>query len=279
MADAEPQGQVQQNLDDYRQQVMQRFQCSEEEANIRIASTFQALLQAPPQNQDSIDNPPPIPPPHPPTPPPIDEETQLFPKKRNDFPDFDLDTAIADHIPHHPSQYAVSRLENREYVELWYFTTEGCKEASKATPTAADDTFGILNTESGLALQSIKATKASRNAIADENLTWEQIMTARHTLLSTVNRINWPEKYSHVLAQFYIGLEGRKAAGDNPRALISYHAVLRRQWHEAMRGRGELFNPSLFNEILFSRIENKLRDEEREELKKQASNKNSPIAL
>ena len=65
-----------------------------------------------------------------------------------------------------------------EYVELWYFSSEGCKEASKAALTAADDTFGILNMDSGLALQSIKATKASRNAVVDEHLTWEQIMTA-----------------------------------------------------------------------------------------------------
>ena len=76
-----------------------------------------------------------------------------------------------------------------EYVELWYFTTEGCREASKATPTAVDDIFGLLNTDSGLTLQSIRATKASRNAMADEHLTWEQIMTARHTLIQTATHV------------------------------------------------------------------------------------------
>ena len=162
-----------------------------------------------------------------------------------------------------------------EYVELWYFTTEGCREVSKATPTAADDTFSILNTDTGLALQSIKATKASRNAIADEHLTWEQIMTARHTLIETANRVGWPNKHTRALAEFYINLEGLKAIGDNPRALILYHAVVQRQWHETMRGRGVPFNLSIINENLFNKLENQIRDRDQEEIHKKASDARS----
>ena len=105
--------------------------------------------------------PPPLPPPGPPSAQNLSEEPQPTPKKKTIFRDFDLNSTVADRVPHTPSQYAVTRIESMEYVELWYFTTEGCREVSKATPTAADDTFSILNTDTGLALQSIKATKAS----------------------------------------------------------------------------------------------------------------------
>ena len=110
-------------------------------------------------------------------------------------------------------------------VKLWYFTTKGCKEASKATPTVTDEAFGLLNTKSGLTLQPIKATKASHNAVVDEHLMWEQITMACHTLITTASRIGWDEELTVSLAKLYIGLEGLKATGKNPRALILYHVV------------------------------------------------------
>jgi len=158
-----------------------------------------------------------------------------------------------------------------DYVELWYFTTEGCREASRATPTTTDDTFSLLNTDSGLALQSIKASKASRNAVPDENLSWEQIMTAHHTLINTANNVNWPEKHIHALTGLYINLESLKATGYNTQALISYHATVRKQWHAAMSGQGTPFNLSNINENLLTKLENQLRDRNQEELQKQAS--------
>jgi len=71
-----------------------------------------------------------------------------------------------------------------KYLELWYYT-EGFREAGNKTPATADDTFGVVDTDVGLALQPIKAAKASRNAIRDEQLSWQQIMTGRHNLVAT----------------------------------------------------------------------------------------------
>lgn len=235
------------------QRIMDQTHCTEEEAVVRLQTSFQAILEgAPviPQEQAPLETPA---------------------QKKVEFIDFDLDASVADQIPHNPSQYAIGRIESMEYVELWYFTTEGCKEASRATPTAADDTFGLLNTDSGLALQSIKATRASRNAIPDEHLTWEQIMTARHTLFQTVQRVKWPQKHARALAEFYIKLEGLKAEGGNARALLLYHGVVRRQWHEAMKGRGAPFNLSNINGALLAKLENQIRDRDQEELLKKAS--------
>jgi hypothetical protein len=204
----------------------------------------------------------PLPPPETPLPPApqpaeAEEEDPEPPvKPKATFVDFDLDSTVANQIPHQPSEYAVNRIEQIEYVELWYFTNEGCKEASTPTSTAVDNTFSILNTKSGLALQPIKASKASRNAIPDERLSWEQIMMARHTMIATANRVGWIKKLTLAIAQLYINLEGLKAAGYNPRALILYHTVVRRQWHEALNGRGNSFNIGIINEELYNRLEN-----------------------
>lgn len=252
-----------------RQRIMDRFQCSEAEATERLTETIRQLF-----NDPEFPDPPPEPPApaREPSVPPIsvqDEEPGPPPKKKATYVDFELDAPIASRIPNNPSEYAVGKMEDIEYVELWYFTTEGCKEASRATPSVADDTFGILNTKSGLALQPIKATKASRNAIVDEHLSWEQIMTARHTLIDTATKVGWDDKLTLSLAKLYINLEGLKAAGYCPKALILYHAITRKQWHEALRGRGKPFNISIINEELFSKLENQVRDHTLEDVQRQ----------
>ena len=256
-----------------KQQVMTRFQCTEEDAIARIQAMWgnatQTLLdgaQPPPPNLQSR--------PASPQPPrsPQTDNAHLPTKKKAHFPEFNPDSMITDRIPHPPSQFAVGKIEALEYIELWYFTIEGCKEASKTTPTTADDTFGLLNTDTSLALQPIKASKASRNAISNEQLTWEQIMTARHNLIDTLTQAAWPQHYIYSLAELYINLEGLKASGYNPQTLILYHAVVRKQWHAVLKGRGEPFNVSVINEKLLNKLENQIRDQDQEDLRRQASN-------
>lgn len=92
----------------------------------------------------------------------------------------------------------------------------GLQGSQQNDPTITDEAFSLLSTKSGLALQPIKATKASLNAVVDEYLTWEQITTARHTLIATANRIGWAHKLTRALAELYIDLESLKAEGKNP---------------------------------------------------------------
>ena len=199
-----------------RQRIMARFACTEEEAAERLRRSIQNLfndLDTPNPPPAPLPEPPlepPVPLPDPPNPPaiPMDEDTEAPPKKKATYVDFDLDAPIASRIPHNPSEYAVGKVENLKYVELWYFTTEGCQEAGKATPLVADKTFGLLKMNSGIALQPLKATKASKNAMVDEYLSWEQIMTARHTMINTASHIGWNKKLTLALTQFYINLEG-----------------------------------------------------------------------
>ncbi|KAF9783748.1 hypothetical protein BJ322DRAFT_1007851, partial [Thelephora terrestris] len=240
---------------------MERHQCTEEEADTRLRASIQALLE----------DPIPEPPREPPRPltPPANEEPRSPPRKKATFVDFDQDATISSQIPHHPCEFAIRRTENIEYVELWYFTTEGCNEASKTTLTAADNVFNLLGTGTGpVSLQPMKATKASPNAITDEHLTWEQIMTARHKLIATANQVGWNQKLTIALAEFYIGLEGLKASGKNTRALILYHAVARKLWHQALRGRGDPFNISRISEKLLAELENKVRDSDHEDMRR-----------
>ena len=83
--------------------------------------------------------------------------------------------------------------------------------------------------------------------------------------------MGWSKKLTLALAQFYINLEGLKSDGYNPRALILYQAVVRKQWHEALKGRGHPFNISIINDELYVKLENQIRDRDLEDFQRQAT--------
>lgn len=245
-----------------RQRIMERLHCSEEEATARLRTTWNNMLQN--ILEENI--------PPPPQPPVIPEEPGLAPtKKKTIFVDIDDNAVVSDRVPHAPYEFAVAKMEALEYVEMWYFTSEGCKEASLAIPTTAQDTFGILSTDTGIALQPINASKPSKNAKQDVQLSWEQIMTARHTMTTAAHQVGWPQKYTQMFVEFYINLEGLKSEGYNTQPLILYHATVRRQWYAAVKSRGKVFNISIINEKLFLRLENQIRDRTQEEIQRQVA--------
>ena len=197
-------------IEQMRQSVMKHFRCMEDEATARIQATwntvFQNLLEAP------------LPPFDPPRPsPPLSPEPDPQPllKDKATFPDFDEDTMVDDQISHLPLRFAINKIKTMDYVNLWYFTTEGCREASQALPTTPG-TFGLLNTESGITFQPIDAAKPSKRAMIDEQLSWEQLMTARHTFINMANQAGWLPKHTEALTEFYIKLKSLKADGGNP---------------------------------------------------------------
>ena len=173
-------------------------------------------------------------------------------------------------MPYYPLKFAVGKVKAMEYVELWYFTSEGILDASKITPMTSDETIGLVKTNTGLAIQPIKASKASRNAILDESLSWEQITTGHHNILEAASK--WPEEHCFLMAEFYMNLEALKATGTNPRVLILYHAVARRQWHNSLKGKDERFNIAKISQGLLTRLESQLQDLDLEDLQRQASN-------
>ena len=102
-----------------RERIIERHQCSEEEADAMLRTTLQTLFEEP--------NPPPKPPQEPPvlpaTPPPKGPRPPT--RKKATFVDFDQNATIASQTPHYPSEYAVGKIQDIEFVELWYFATEG----------------------------------------------------------------------------------------------------------------------------------------------------------
>ena len=70
-----------------------------------------------------------------------DQRNQLeADQKETQIGDFDKDQAPPNIIAPRPSQYAIQKIKVFEYVELWYFSLEGCLEAFCHNWSQANDT-------------------------------------------------------------------------------------------------------------------------------------------
>ena len=73
-----------------------------------------------------------------------DTVRQAQEKKKPTFRDFKEDTPPPNIIASHLSQYTLQNIVVGKYVELWYFTKDGCFKVMKQAHSQADDAFRPL---------------------------------------------------------------------------------------------------------------------------------------
>ncbi|KAM6489092.1 hypothetical protein JOM56_013779 [Amanita muscaria] len=170
-----------------------------------------------------------------------------------------------------PSSYALKRLEKYEYVDLWYFTEEGCEDALRFNQSTAPDTYTLANLGDTLSLRPIDAMKALRNAFGDEKLTWRQMSIAKTSLLHHMTELGWDVTYVRALASFYVALEShpRRRQGTNgDKVLLLYQAEVRREWFQQLTQERiqTVFDISIINEERLRRIDEALYTIERDQV-------------
>lgn len=183
-------------------------------------------------------------------------------KKKLKMKDFDVATSVGNYIAPRPAQYALRRIEEFEYVELWYFTPEGCTDATHRQLTQFDDTFGLTKVDDVVSLKAISSIKASRNVIPDAELSFRQVSMAKNAFIPLMTKYQWSEKAINAFAQLFTQLElhplRQREFGE--RALITYQARVRREWHDQLK-LGSAFNIGILNEDLLQSIYKELLDQ------------------
>ena len=207
-----------------------------------LAQEQQQQDQQAPQNQD----------------PPVEPEGE---KKKPKMKDFDDTTTVGNYIAPRPAQYALRRIEDFEYVELWYFTPEGCNDATQLQLTQYDDTFGLTKVDNMVTLKSISSLKASKNVIPDAELSFRQVSMAKNAFIPLMAKYQWSAKAINAFAQLFTQLElhplRQREFGE--RALIVYQARVRREWHDQLK-LGLAFNIGILNEDLLQSVYKELLD-------------------
>ncbi|KAJ7215344.1 hypothetical protein GGX14DRAFT_359547 [Mycena pura] len=181
---------------------------------------------------------------------------------------FDMTLSIPDYLAPQISNFARKKLEDKEYIELWYWTKEGCLEADLFRGgVEADESFGITQIGSTLSLKPLTAFKASKKVVRDEDLTWAQVSIAKTGFLNALEGAGWPAEHRGAMASFFYGIENHFTRTNHDKyadnILLIYQAQARRFWHN-MLAQGQGFNPAIINTKLLEQIStvfhNKLRD-------------------
>ena len=185
-----------------------------------------------------------------------DPTKQVQDKKKPSIRNFEEDAPPSNVITCCPSQYALQKIVIFEYVELWYFTREGCFEASRLAHSQADDAFSIASTNEILTLCLVALVKASKNAKADHELLLVEMLQVQTSYLEHIKEASWPEKHVMALFKFFWNLESHPFClsmqhGDH--ILAMYTAKIRRHWHDKLKS-GNMFNITIINENLLQYI-------------------------
>ncbi|KAG2147225.1 hypothetical protein BD769DRAFT_1345936 [Suillus cothurnatus] len=183
-------------------------------------------------------------------------------RKKPKMNGFSANATVGDAIAPRPSQYAIQKLNNFKYVELWYFSPDGCKEAMKTSRSIADDTFSLAKIDEQLTICPASAFKASRSALPDHELPFSVFLRAKNLFLTQANTAKWPQTHIDALALFFWHLENHSIWNNSELGdlvVLHYASRVRLDWHDRLKW-DEGFNIGIINENLLWSINEEIWD-------------------
>ena len=185
-----------------------------------------------------------------------DDALRDLEKKRPKMHSFNPMKSIGADILPHPSPYALERVKKFEYIELWYFSPEGCRDALSQR-TSTEDSFGFTKSDADfMLLKPVASVRASRKAIPDEEISWDQMEIGATLLLRHMRLHRWPELATDALSLFWYKLQNHeiRSRPNGQKVLMQYQACVRREWHAALDRKDEGFNIGLIDSDLLAKI-------------------------
>ncbi|KAG2031685.1 hypothetical protein BDR03DRAFT_936269 [Suillus americanus] len=177
-------------------------------------------------------------------------------KKKPKIGDFDAEITVAD------------KVKNMEYVELWYFSPDGCREAALTSRSTSDsdDAFGFTRVDGMVALKTIASFKASQKALQDHDLSWHQFDLAKTSFLIHIEKNGWPKKHQQALALFFMLITNHehRVHPRGEKTLLCYAGFVRREWHDQL-AQNQGFNIGTFNPALYKSLSDDVWEAKRDE--------------
>lgn len=187
----------------------------------------------------------------------VEHEHQEVEKKKPKMDSFEPGTLVASVLIPCLSQFALQKLSIFDFIELWYFSPEGCADtALKSSKSLSDNTFGLSKVDDMLTVKSVSAMKASCFALADSEFSFKSFLQAKNNFLVYTRRANWPLANLEALTTFFWKIETHpthiKSSLGN-KIVLTYEAGVCRDWHDLIKTR-DRYDISLINENLMHDI-------------------------
>ncbi|EIW54665.1 uncharacterized protein TRAVEDRAFT_50804 [Trametes versicolor FP-101664 SS1] len=132
------------------------------------------------------------------------------------------------------AEFALARLREKKYVELYYFTEEGMRLVSGGRIAGEDETLTLSHTDSSIVVTA--TPRQPKGVKLDESLSWDQISKARTIYLMHARNEQWESHALEMLSLFFIKLDAHPLRSEfkGNDAVIHYQAHYRREWHKAI---------------------------------------------
>ncbi|KIJ61275.1 hypothetical protein HYDPIDRAFT_31569 [Hydnomerulius pinastri MD-312] len=202
-----------------------------------------------------------------------DEEESALKEERKKNKHRDKYTAIQNsgvpnETPVLPSPYALRRLQQGEYVDLWYFTNNGLDDALNTALTADDNAMVMSRLPDGsVTWTPATASRSSNTVVADQNLTFEEFCIACPRMITAMEQTNWTKERILMMATFWrnVQIHPFRSSRDPlaPKALLVYQAEQRKQWHIAVKAPEGPYDLSEINETLLDKTRMRVYWDER----------------
>ena len=136
-----------------------------------------------------------------------------------------------------PLQHALNKLRKGEYILLHFFTNKGIREAED-DGSGDDDLLTLVQTDKGPTFQSAASTKAKKQKVRDEHLSWEEFSQANYRMVGAMMQQEWLEERVNMVRDFWIAFETHAWRHDTSeyrkRVLLLYQGRVRRDWHKTL---------------------------------------------
>ncbi|KAG6886935.1 hypothetical protein C0992_001572 [Termitomyces sp. T32_za158] len=165
--------------------------------------------------------------------------------------------------------YATARLQKGQFVEMWYFTNEGMDYALKTSTTTDENAMVQTIDRDGNAMWvPAAASRGSKSATDDRDLTWEQLLVAIPRFLDAIQAAQWTEERQAMMTDLFAKLQAHPfRASKDPLdrvALLRYLAEQRRLWHQAIDAGTGAWDIGILNEHLMRNATDAVRRERRD---------------
>ena len=157
-----------------------------------------------------------------------EEQCKDAKKKKPRLHPFDCKHSVGTWIQSRLASYALNKISSLEYIKLDYFTERGCRLASTdTTKSISHNTLAVTQIEDTIAIHPLAAMRPSKHIRCDEELSWEDMLDAKNSMLSFMEEFKvWPEEHTKLLANFFFKLElhPRKWQANSKKTLIIYQS-------------------------------------------------------
>ncbi|KAG8217161.1 hypothetical protein J3R82DRAFT_5229 [Butyriboletus roseoflavus] len=105
------------------------------------------------------------------------------------------------------SQHMLTKLQEGDYIPLYYFTNRGIYEAEEEG-SGDKDLLTLVQTDKGSTFQTSASVKAKKHKVKDESLSWEEFSQANYRMLNAMRQQDWPVEQLDMIRHFWLAIEG-----------------------------------------------------------------------